>query len=237
MNRSRADRKVDEAEEDAVTVTHTKRKRLSASDRRQDILTKAIDYFARVGFDGGTRELARELGVAQPLLYRHFPNKDALIQEIYNVVYLDQWQPSWDGILTDRTRPLRERLQQFYEEYTDAILQPHWMRIYFFAGLKGVSINERYLDLVEKRILSRIIDEFHHEQRCRPDGVHAAEDMEIAWGMQGGIFYYGVRKYVYGSPTYVSKAEMISNALDVFFAGYRSILQKRNGSGQANTKS
>ncbi|WP_127088203.1 TetR/AcrR family transcriptional regulator [Aquabacter cavernae] len=195
-------------------------RRLSAADRRRDILAKSIEYFAQVGFDGGTRELARHLGTTQPLLYRYFPNKDALIQEIYKVVYLDQWKSHWDGLLTDRTRPLRARLQDFYEDYTDVILNPQWMRIYFFAGLKGVNINERYLALVEERILSPIVREFHHEAglEAGPDTLPRA--LEIAWQLQGGIFYYGVRRYVYGTKVHVSKSEMITEALDLFFAGY-----------------
>lgn len=203
--------------------------RLSAEERRRDILEKSIAYFAQVGFDGGTRELARHLGTTQPLLYRYFPNKDALIQEIYKVVYLDQWRPAWDALLEDRSRPLRERLQAFYEDYTDVILTPQWMRIYFFAGLKGVPINERYLALVEERILTRIIREFHHESGLPVPAPVSPEDLEIAWDLQGGIFYYGVRKYVYRSPVHVEKPAMIAQALDVFFAGYKAMLSRRNG--------
>ncbi|MEP9377334.1 TetR/AcrR family transcriptional regulator [Aquabacter sp. CN5-332] len=203
------------------------KRRLSAADRRREILAKSIEYFARVGFDGGTRELARHLGTTQPLLYRYFPNKEALIQEIYKVVYLDQWKPSWDTLLTDRTRPLRERLQTFYEEYTDAILNPQWMRIYFFAGLKGVSINERYLALVEERILSRIVREFQSECGIEPPEVLDPHDLEVAWDLQGGIFYYGVRRYVYRTPVHLAKNDMITRVLDVFFAGYKAVLEKR----------
>lgn len=206
-----------------------RKRRLPADDRRRDILEKSIAYFAQVGFDGGTRELARHLGTTQPLLYRYFPNKDALIQEIYKVVYLDQWRPAWDALLEDRTRPLRERLQAFYEDYTDVILTPQWMRIYFFAGLKGVPINERYLALVEERVLSRIIREFHHDCGLPVPATVTPEDLEIAWDLQGGIFYYGVRKYVYRSPVHVEKPAMISQALDVFFAGYKEVLSRRNG--------
>ncbi len=205
------------------------KRRLAAVDRRREILAKSIEYFARVGFDGGTRDLARHLGTTQPLLYRYFPNKEALIQEIYKAVYLDQWRPGWDTLLSDTTRPLRARLQIFYEEYTDTILNPQWMRIYFFAGLKGVSINERYLALVEERILARIIREFKREVGIEPADAIDPRDLEITWELQGGIFYYGVRRYVYRTPVHLSKADMITQALDVFFAGYKAVLEKRAG--------
>lgn len=208
-----------------VTAEPPKR-RLSAADRRREILAKSIEYFATVGFDGGTRELARHLGTTQPLLYRYFPNKDALIQEIYKVVYLDQWNPQWDTLFSDRARPLRERLQTFYEEYTDLIFNPQWMRIYFFAGLKGVSINERYLALVEDRILWRLLREFRAEFGSSVSPDPGPADLEIAWHLQGGIFYYGVRRYVYRTPVQLSKSEMIRQSLDMFFAGYIAFLER-----------
>jgi len=37
--------------------------------REKQILQKAIQHFATHGFSGSTRELARQLGVTQPLLY------------------------------------------------------------------------------------------------------------------------------------------------------------------------
>ncbi|QRG05370.1 TetR/AcrR family transcriptional regulator [Xanthobacter dioxanivorans] len=209
------------------------KRRLSAEDRRQEILTKSIEYFSKVGFGGGTRDLARHLGTTQPLLYRYFPNKDALIQEIYKVVFLDQWKPSWDALLTDRSRPLRARLQDFYEAYTDTILTPLWIRIYFFAGLKGEHINERYITLVEERLLSRIIREFHVEQGLEPPETIGNRDLEIAWNLQSGIFYYGVRKYIYHARTFLPKNEMISCALDLFFGGYAEILAQRRCEARA----
>lgn len=203
------------------------KRRLAAQDRRQEILTKSIEYFAKVGFDGGTRDLACHLGTTQPLLYRYFPNKDALIQEIYKVVFLDPWKPEWDALLTDRSRPLRERLQEFYEAYTDTILTPLWIRIYFFAGLKGEPINERYIALVEQRLLSPVIREFYVEQGLAPPDTLDERDLEIAWDLQSGIFYYGVRKYIYHARTFLPKNEMISCALDLFFGGYTAILARR----------
>ncbi|MEP9353509.1 TetR/AcrR family transcriptional regulator [Xanthobacter sp. KR7-65] len=203
------------------------KRRLSAEDRRQEILTKSIEYFAKVGFDGGTRDLARHLGTTQPLLYRYFPNKDALIQEIYKVVFFDQWKPQWDELLADRSRPLRDRLQEFYEAYTDTILTPLWIRIYFFAGLKGEFINERYIKLVEERLLSRIVREFHLEKGLEPPETVGDRDLEIAWDLQSGIFYYGVRRYIYHARTFLPKNEMIACALDLFFAGYGEILVRR----------
>ncbi len=53
--------------------------RLPAPERREAILAAAVPLFARRGWLGtGTRELAAAAGVTEPVLYRHFPDKQAL---------------------------------------------------------------------------------------------------------------------------------------------------------------
>jgi AcrR family transcriptional regulator len=89
-----------------------KQKRLSPDDRRKEFVAKATEFFSEQGFGGGTRDLARRLGVTQPLLYRYFPSKDDLIKEVYRTVYLEPLDTGWERLLTDRSRPLRGRRGQ-----------------------------------------------------------------------------------------------------------------------------
>src|SRR6201999_639293 len=107
-----------------------KQKRLSPDDRRREFVAKATEFFSEEGFGGGTRDLARRLGVTQPLLYRYFPSKDDLIKEVYRTVFLDPFDAGWDDLLTDRSRPLRERLQEFYRADTDVVFTRKCVRSY-----------------------------------------------------------------------------------------------------------
>src|SRR3979490_3526173 len=111
------------------TRSGAKQKRLSPDDRRNEFVAKATEFFSEEGFGGGTGALARRLGVTQPLLYRYFPSKDDLIKEVYRTVYLEPLDTGWEGLLIDRTRPLRERLQEFYRHYTNVIFTRKWIRI------------------------------------------------------------------------------------------------------------
>jgi len=53
--------------------------RVSAQDRRQQILSEATELFARQGFEGTTtREIAERVGVNEAILFRHFPSKEEL---------------------------------------------------------------------------------------------------------------------------------------------------------------
>ena len=207
------------------------KKRLSSTERRAEFITKAVEFFAEEGFESSTRDLARHLGVTQPLLYRYFPSKDDLIREVYQTVYLNRWQEEWDRLLCDRTRPLRHRLQEFYENYTGAIFTREWMRIFLFSGLKGVEINRWYVGLVNERILERILTEYRFETGNQCERSATPEELELAWVMHGGIFYYGIRKHIYESPVLADKSRMISDALDMFLKGIEVVttdaLQKK----------
>lgn len=60
--------------------------RLSPEERRRAIVDAAMPLFAEKGFAGTTtRDLAAAAGVSEALLYRHFPSKEALYQEILRV--------------------------------------------------------------------------------------------------------------------------------------------------------
>jgi AcrR family transcriptional regulator len=197
-----------------------KQRRLSADDRRNEFVTKATELFAEEGFGGGTRALARKLGVTQPLLYRYFPSKEDLIKAVYRKVYLGPLETGWEASLSDRSRPLRVRLQEFYQVYTDTIFTRKWLRIYLYSGLKGLDINRWYVGMVTDEILTRIIRECRHEAGFVVQGKPSAAELELAWVFHGGIFYYGVRKYIYEAPVLEDKTQMISDALDVFLAGF-----------------
>ncbi|WP_213771530.1 TetR/AcrR family transcriptional regulator [Bradyrhizobium sp. dw_78] len=201
----------------------TKQKRLSPDDRRKEFVAKATEFFSEEGFGGATRDLARRLGVTQPLLYRYFPSKDDLIKEVYRTVYLEPFDTAWDRLLADRSRPLRSRLKEFYSAYTKVIFTRKWLRIYFYSGLKGLDINRWYVGMVGDTILTRIVRECWHEAGRPARGKPTAAELEMAWVFHSGIFYYGVRKYIYESPVLEDKEQMISDAVDAFLAGFQQV--------------
>ena len=213
----------DEPERAAQTSAGAKQTRLSPDERRREFVAKATEFFSEEGFGGGTRALARRLGVTQPLLYRYFPSKDDLIKEVYRTVYLDPLETGWEKLLTDRSRPLRDRLLEFYRAYTDAIFTRKWLRIYLYSGLKGLDINRWYVGMVKDKILTRIIRECRHEVGLAVQSKPSAAELELAWVFHGGIFYYGVRKYIYESPVLEDKERIIADALDVFLAGFERV--------------
>lgn len=214
---------------DAKDNGKPKRKRLPSSERRQAFINEAIEFFAEEGFESSTRGLAKKLGVTQPLLYRYFPSKDDLISEVYDAVYVNRWLPEWEPLLRDRSLSLSVRLNTFYNHYTDVIFNRQWMRIYLFSGLKGVDINRRYMQLVRQRILEPILIEARAEFGL-PDEPARDCEVEFAWIMHGGIFYYGVRDLIYDSALSTDKERVIFDAILAFIAGLEIKLRRENQS-------
>lgn len=208
-----------------AAVDRPARKRLSPDERRAEFLRQAIEFFAEQGFESSTRDLAKRLGVTQPLLYRYFPSKDDLVAEVYNTVYVNRWRAEWETLIADRSRPLEDRLAEFYKQYTDAIFKPEWIRIFLYSGLKGVEINTRYLVLVIDKVLGPIIAECRHEagaaQRPATD-----EELDFAWVMHGGMFYYGVVKLVYEDEAPVRKDRAIEHAVRALIAGLKDMAER-----------
>src|ERR1700754_1832348 len=110
-----------------------KRRNMRAADRERAIVDEAIRFFAERGFEGQTRELAKQIGISHSAIYRHFPSKEALVERVYQHVYIGSWQPHWAELIVDRSLPLHDRLTQFYREYAERIFNYEWVRIFVFA--------------------------------------------------------------------------------------------------------
>src|SRR5437660_9768664 len=66
------------------------RPRLTAVERRQAVLDTACRVFSRTSYRGATTaEIAREAGISEPILYRHFGSKRDL--------YLACLEEAWDS--------------------------------------------------------------------------------------------------------------------------------------------
>src|SRR5262249_38087837 len=116
------------------------RRNMRAADRERQILDEAIRFFAERGFYGQTRELAKRIGITYPAIQRHLPSKEALIERVYQEVYLSRWSPDWGPLIRDRAMPLEARLTGFYLDYVARVFEYNWVRIFVFSGMKSFGI-------------------------------------------------------------------------------------------------
>ncbi|MEO8714029.1 MAG: helix-turn-helix domain-containing protein [Acetobacteraceae bacterium] len=219
----------------ANATTVSKAKRLTGQERERVILEEAVRFFADVGFDGDTRQLAQRLGVTQSIIYKYFPNKAALIDRVYEEVYLGRWNPFWETVIRDRTISLEDRLIRLYVEYAKAALTRDWVRIFMFSGLRGESINRKYLEVLRTRILEPVAEELRHELGLPtiaqvPLGI---AEIELVWSINARIFYFGQRRWIFDVPVEAPLDEMIELTIQHFMAGARAVMPKMLGAAAA----
>lgn len=212
--------------EDSLSAVRPRRRNMRAPQREQAILDEAIHFFAEHGFEGQTRELARRMGITHSAIYRHFPSKEALIERVYEHVYLSRWKASWGPMIVDRSRSVEQRLLQFYREYVTQVFDHDWVRIFVFSGLRAVDITSRYLDIVRRQVIEPACGEFR-AQLGLPDieEVPLSErEVEMFWGLHGRIFYIAIRRYVYQAPAPGDLEEIVADAVRIFMIGAREVL-------------
>ena len=203
-------------------------KRLAPRLRTEQIVRGAVRFFAEHGFSGQTRELANELGISNGLLYRYFPSKEALIDRVFEEVFLRRWNPNWQSIIADRSRPLHERLKVFYVDYSKLPLDYEWGRIYLHAGLAGASINQRYIRIANERIFKPVMNELRREfgAPSLKKVAMSEPELELVWSLHGSIFYIGIRKWVYHVKVPADIDAAIEQLVDRLYANARTVIHK-----------
>ena len=203
------------------TAPKPRRKNMRSEDREKQILEEAVRFFAECGFEGQTRELATRLGVSHAVIYRHFESKEQLIERVYEHVYTSRWRSAWDSLMTVRSRPLEDRLLEFYREYVDCVFEYEWVRIFISAGLKSYDLPSRYLTIVRDRILRPAIAEMRHELNLAEAPPTEIEE-ELFWGLHGGVFYVAIRKFIYGSNVPDGIADTVARTVKASLTGIRA---------------
>lgn len=220
---------------DEAAGARPRRRNMRAPERELAILNEAIRFFAEHGFEGQTRELAKRMGITHSAIYRHFPSKEALIERVYEHVYLSRWQPSWAPLIGDRSRPLEDRLQQFYREYVARVFDYDWVRIFVFSGLRAFDITGRYLEIVRREVIEPACVELREELGL--PGVAerplTERETEMFWGLHGRIFYLAIRRYVYQTSTPHDLDEIVADAVHGYFIGARQIARKLVGPSES----
>lgn len=216
-----------EAAEPRTHASLVVRRRLAPEDREHQIVQAAISFFSKYGFDASTRDLAKEMNVTQPLLYRYFPTKEALVDRVYEEVFVRRWNPEWEEWLVDRTVPLTERLKRYLKDYARFVLRSEWVRIFIYAGLSRGGINQKYLARLRERHFLVIAREMRHEFDIPEprDADEEDEEVELVWAMHSSVFYIGVRKWVYDLPTPKRLERLIDMRVDSFLSGVPQVLR------------
>lgn len=192
--------------------------RIPLRERRELILNQASRFFAEYGLTAQTRALADACGISQRLLYRCFPSKGALIQEVYRRDIAGPFQAAWLARLEDRARPVEERLNEFYRDYYGAVLTRRWLRLFLYASLAEIDMAPTYIAEVITRMLEVIVDEGCAEHGVKPPARRATKH-ELGWLLHGAISHLAIRRHIYANTNPMPVDKVIAMHVRVFLAG------------------
>lgn len=201
-----------------------KKARLPPAERESMILDAALEFFSEYGFAGQTRDLAKQLGVSQGLLYRYFDTKEDLIDNVCERVFLSRWNPGWTEELRDRRRPLCDRLKRFYRAYLNATDDRHWIRVAMYSTLAGRDSTHARDNCCAADILGVIAEEVNAEYDL-PDDLKV--DVEFVGILHSAFIFWLVRKYILKTGTSATADDLIETAIDNFLEGISGRLRKR----------
>jgi AcrR family transcriptional regulator len=202
------------------------KQRLKGQARVDAILSAAAALFAEEGLGGTTRQIATRLGVTQALLYKFFPSKDMLIDQVYETHFCDRWDSAWDGLLVDETLPLEERLIRFYADYA-ARADATSVRLFVHAGLTGRPLPGAHGAKLTDRIFSPMIAALRSETDLPSiaDRPMIRGERELCMQLHSSIVFLGIRRHVYQMPMPDDLNDVVALYVRCFVEGAPKALQ------------
>jgi hypothetical protein len=140
-------------------------------------------------------------------------------------MFFDRFDRRWGDLITDRSRPITERLRAFYREYAHATCTFEWIRLYIFAGLSGWDLNARYIRHVEQEVLKPLCNELRLHCNLPDQSVIPISRVELdhVWVFHGGFFYYAMRRHIYHATITEDFDALVDRAVAVMLDGLRSV--------------
>ncbi len=137
--------------------------KLTSDERRQAIIQAVKAVFAKKGFDGTTtKELAASAGISEALLFKHFPNKEALYDSVIESCFDD---PGFAEIVSNRFLNLQPSSETL-------IMIVHFMILHFVKwndpsdgvvhrlAVQSILADGEFLKRTIKKVADKWIDKF-----------------------------------------------------------------------------
>ncbi|MGB4703602.1 MAG: TetR/AcrR family transcriptional regulator [Candidatus Saccharicenans sp.] len=187
----------------------------SLADLKLRILERSRDLFFKYGFSRlSMDELAEDLGISKATLYRHFPDKEALLRAVMAMTR-DRVLSQIQAIVRDGRLPVKFRLTAYLEFLSR-----------FMSGLSRDFIRDLRQKLPE---LWKEMDDFRRQQvfplvsEVIMEGVRKGEiksDLDGRLFLE--IFWYLVQEFM--TPDWIishdySPSELLESMIDILFYG------------------
>ncbi len=211
--------------------------RMTAEDRRGQILRGAMDLFAEKGFRGATtREIARHLGISEALMFKYFPSKEAL----YRAIIQKRTDGSEEMFFPKEAVQAKDDRQVFRSVASNLIARntgdPTFMRLILYSALEGHELSRIFFEthvMGKTRLLADYI-----RQRIKEKAFRPVPPLLAARAFMGMIIHYVQFREIYGMKNLLkfSQKKAVQTFVDTFLNGLIGD-SKKNGNGKRKTRS
>ena len=197
-----------------------KRKRMKADERRQGIIRAAMEVFARNGFGGSTtREIAKNAGISEAMIYSHFRNK----QDLYTAIIDEKLQESeplyypLDAMRNkDDPRVFTTIISNYLRRHSE---DTTFLRLLLFSALEGHELASMFVAGPVRKFfefLSEYIRDRIDEGALKP--INPEITSRCLLGM---VHYFVLLREVLGDDTLnpIDPAEVIETIVKIFCQG------------------
>jgi TetR/AcrR family transcriptional regulator len=194
---------------------------LPSEDRRRQLIDTALDFFARQGFEGTTtKEIAAASGVTEAIIFRHFPNKQAL----YTAVLASKHESGESEAILTHWRSLMEANDDIglFGNIIEKVIEgfrrdSRFHRALLFAALEGHKTGmeqhrERSLPIFE--LLCQYVARRQSEGALRPGSPGA-----IVGAIVGTAYHYGMMTEFFGFCHDSTDGQVAAAILDIILHG------------------
>ncbi len=198
---------------------------MSAADRQRQLLEVATGAFSRRGFKGTTtKEIAAAAGVAEAVIFQHFPSKEAL----YSAVLESHLEPADEQKWMQEISDCMERNDDegLFRSFILRILfsyrhDPMINRVILFAALEG---HEQGLARMRKQftpVFERFLE--YIERRQREGALLSCDPQAVMISLGGVAHQYGLITQIFRAPIpEISDEEMARSFTRILLSGLQA---------------
>lgn len=190
--------------------------------KRKDIIEAAVEEFRQYGFEGArTTRIAKSAEVSSRTLYNHFPTKDALFDEIVEIIIAETGAIRSEPF--DPKKPLRVQLVQSLQDYIAAITDERYM------GLNRMAMTEYLRDIeMARRVFARAEMSNNPVRSIISEAIAAGlvENVDADYATElltaGAKAFFFWPKFLIGADNEGSSSAVIEDCVDMFLMKYQA---------------
>jgi AcrR family transcriptional regulator len=202
--------------------------RMTAEDRRRQIVIVAADLFSQKGFSGTTtKEIADRAGVSEAIIFRHFATK----RELYSAILDYKTQENTQGVQAqlEEAAQLRDD-RSFFGIIAKGWLEfyrkdPSLLRLLLYSALEGHELSDIFFQSTTRDTRNYVRN--YISQRMTEGAFRRGDPAVCARAFAGMVLYQAQVEHLYRSSDDIrtSPSEIAASFVDIFLGG----LTERNG--------